>query len=125
MSQVLTKTQDRVREAWEMIERAQANDTLTVGVALDYVMDGGCSREDAKLELYRHAALLITQLAAAWQEAQVATFISNSLWDGKVSQCVTFVDEYFTGDEDGTLFGNYRPKLKRWVKLCSWVEGVE
>lgn len=57
MSQVLTKTESCVREAWGMVERADPGDSLSVGVALDYVMDNlGVEREQAKLELYLHCA---------------------------------------------------------------------
>jgi len=121
MSQVLTKTVDRVRTAWEMIERAEPNDTLTVGVALHYVMDGECSREDAKLELYRHVCRLITRSAYEtrnYNYQAAATELTLYLYDGHVQNAKQFMQGY--GRD-----GEWKPVVKRWIKLCSWIEGVE
>lgn len=120
MSQVLTKTADRVREAWGMIERAQRGDTLAVGVALDYVMEDGCSRGDAKLELYRHVARVITESASGYGEQSVATLLSLILYDGHVRGMVSY-NMVFNDCSDE----EWKNRVQRQLELCSWVEGVE
>lgn len=121
MSQVLTRTTDRVREAWGMIERAEPGDTIAVLVALDYVMDGGCSRDEAKLELYRHVCRLVTESASRtgnYHYQIAATHLTLYLYDGHVRDSKGYMRGY--GSD-----GEWKPVVKRWVKLCSWVEGVE
>ena len=107
-----------VREAWEMIERAEPGDCLAVGVALDYVMDAlGCDRDAAKLELYRHVAKVLTETGKEDDDPGAATDLSTYLYDGQVQNAKLYMRGYGT-------FNKWGKRAKRLVKLCSWVEST-
>ncbi len=128
MSTVIHKTVVSVAEAWGIIERAEPGDSLSVGVALDYVMDGlGCSREAAKTTLYRHVAKVLTE-SISHQEAHVhngnpaispATTVSLALFSDDVDYAKKFMSGYAS-----TAKTEWSKRAKRLVKLCSWVEGT-
>lgn len=103
-----------------MVERAEPGDALSVGVALDYVMDGcNCERGAAKSELYRHAARLITGACEDHGEQSVASYLSILLFDGAVDRAVDFVTRY------GAVNTKWDDRVAAWLDLCSWVEGVD
>jgi hypothetical protein len=104
-----------------MIERAEPGDSLSVGVALDYVMDAlSCERKDAKFELYRHVAKLLTLSAKVGDRMNptAATHLSIYLYDGRVQDAKLYTRGYGTQTK-------WARDAKRMVKLCSWVESVE
>ena len=101
-----------------MIERAEADDCLSVGVALDYVMDGlDCSRNLAKSHLYRLVAKMITESAKDYTDQSVATTLSLYLYADNVQDAKLFMQGYGNDRE-------WKKRTKRLVKLCSWVEGT-
>lgn len=115
MSTVPTKTLDRVREAWGVIERAEPGDALSVGVALDYVCDAlGCERDAAKTELYRHVARVLTETAKEYGDRSAATSLTLYLYAEDVESAKLFMWGYGTR-------GVWAERAKRLVKLCSWV----
>ena len=118
MSTVLTKSRDCVREAWGMVERAEPGDTLSVSVALDYVMDGlGVERAEAKTELYRHVARVLTETAREYGDQSAATSLSLYLYHERINDAKLYMQGYGSDRE-------WKKRAKRLVKLCSWVEGT-
>lgn len=118
-----------VREAWGMIERAEPGDVISVGVALDYVMDGlGCERDAAKTEMYRHVARVLTDTIpsdeANFQNGRPAispaTHLANYLFSDDVKSAKQFISGYAS-----TSRTSWAKSTKRLVKLCSWVQSCE
>jgi hypothetical protein len=123
VSDQLTR-ETRIREAWEMVERAEPGDSLSVGVALDYVMDAvGCERGGAKSLLYRYAASTlhdrgeIQEDNGSDQRVHPATIVTQVLFSDNVEWAKKYLGAYCAGRKT-----KWAKRAKRAVKLCSWIE---
>jgi hypothetical protein len=118
----------RIREAWEMVERAEPGDSLSVGVALDYVMDAlGCEREGAKSLLYRWAAktLDVPSELEEGREARLGShnpafmYVVQRLFEGDVGRAESYTSGYY-GEGGG---GKWPDRARRVAELCVLIEG--